>query len=411
MTRRPLPPCRPGFTDHVYATVHGVDLPLRVWPAKGARGGAKVPWVLWIHGGGYTAGKWTAPTAWVTRAFGDRGYAIASVGYRQQPQAALPDMLADCLAAALWCRLNLPALVGADPDAWLVAGSSGGGTLACLVAHAPLFSVPSTPGVLPGISDSSDLSAFGSRSDPYHSSPNPNLNPSPSPSLSPSDPSTLPAPRVLVNVYGVSNNADDHHHNTYRTAPVEDYYVADEAELAEALADRDPRNAITQSPWAYELPPAVSLSECRAALGLPNFVPERKHFARNDLWSYVARYRLLYTTMFRRETFPDVHGAAGREYWRHVMRYSALHLLDRAEGYPPTFLWHGTGDRDVRVQQSWEFGDRLRARGVPVGEVYPEGLGHTFDFEIQTPEDKGWEWVEEMLDFVDAHIDGDMESD
>lgn len=56
---RSLPRCPPGFTDHIFTTAHGVNLPLRVWPpARGksplaadltASGG--VPWLLWVHGG------------------------------------------------------------------------------------------------------------------------------------------------------------------------------------------------------------------------------------------------------------------------------------------------------------------------------------------------------------------------
>lgn len=357
MTRRPLPPCRPGFTDHVFKTAHGVDLPLRLWaaPPGSVRRRGGVPWVLWIHGGeyplsntpspppphspqltpgGYTAGKWSAPTAWVTRAFGDHGYAIASIGYRQQPQASMVDMLADCVDAASWCQANLPSLVGADPSAWVVAGSSGGGSLACLVAH--------------------------------HTHP-----------------------RVLVDVYGAPNAADDYHHNPHRKVAVEPYYVADECELADMLADRDKRNAITQSPWAYEIPPAVPLEETRAALGMPDFLPLREHFARNDLWSYVAKHRLLMPTVCRREDFKTQ-----REYWSHVTSLSSYHLLDgksRAD-YPPTFIMHGTADTDVRIEQSWEFGDKLRRMGIPVGEAFPEGKGHMFDFDLIVSARSGQGW-------------------
>ncbi|CAK9787361.1 unnamed protein product [Cutaneotrichosporon oleaginosum] len=339
MTRRPLPPCRPGFKDHIYKVTHSVELPIRVWPPLKRKRDGSVPWLLWIHG------------AWVTRAFGEHGYAIASVGYRQQPHASMADMLGDCLAAAAWCRAHLPRLVGADADAWVVGGSSGGASLACLVAHAPLHAA------------------------------------------------ALPPPRVLVDVYGAPNAADDYHHNPYRKVAVEEYYVADDAELADALADRDPRNAVTQSPWAYEMPPAVPLAECRAALGVPDFTPARHHFARNDLWSYVAKHRLLMPTVFRREEHTP------RTYWAHVTAHSAYHLLDRAETYPATFILHGTADVDVRIQQSWEFADKLRRKGVPVAEVYPEGKGHMFDFELVTPEDEGWdECIEACLDFVDEHI-------
>lgn len=236
----------------------------------------------------------------------------------------MEEMLADCVDAAAWCREHLPSLVGADPDAWVVGGSSGGASLACLVAHA-----------------------------------------------------ASPAPRVLIDVYGAPNAADDYHHNPYRKVVVEPYYVADEEELADALADRDPSNAVTQSPWAYEIPPAVPLEECRAALGVPDFEPMREHFARNDLWSYVAKHRLLMPTVFKRDSFKT-----DREYWNHVTSMSSYHLLDGKDSFMPTFIMHGTADIDVRIQQSWEFADKIRAKGVPVGEVYPEGKGHMFDFDL-----------------------------
>lgn len=46
---RPLPPLPQPTSEHVYRTVAGVDVPLRIWPSlkKGRR-----PWVFWIHGGG-----------------------------------------------------------------------------------------------------------------------------------------------------------------------------------------------------------------------------------------------------------------------------------------------------------------------------------------------------------------------
>jgi hypothetical protein len=44
-----ITPCPPGFSDHVYKISHGVEVPLRVWPAKGKD---RAPWLFWIHGGG-----------------------------------------------------------------------------------------------------------------------------------------------------------------------------------------------------------------------------------------------------------------------------------------------------------------------------------------------------------------------
>lgn len=51
-----ITPCPPGFSDHVYKVAHGVEVPLRVWPAKGRD---KAPWLFWIHGGGSGGRVWT----------------------------------------------------------------------------------------------------------------------------------------------------------------------------------------------------------------------------------------------------------------------------------------------------------------------------------------------------------------
>lgn len=43
----------PGpYSDHVYKSEHGVDIPLRVWPATSGKGPR--PYLVWYHGGGFT---------------------------------------------------------------------------------------------------------------------------------------------------------------------------------------------------------------------------------------------------------------------------------------------------------------------------------------------------------------------
>lgn len=41
------------FTDHVFATKSGVDLELRVFPARNVKAGDKVPYVMHVHGGAF----------------------------------------------------------------------------------------------------------------------------------------------------------------------------------------------------------------------------------------------------------------------------------------------------------------------------------------------------------------------
>jgi hypothetical protein len=44
-----ITPCPPGFSDHIFKVDHGVELPLRIWPAP--EGKKNAPWLLWFHGG------------------------------------------------------------------------------------------------------------------------------------------------------------------------------------------------------------------------------------------------------------------------------------------------------------------------------------------------------------------------
>jgi acetyl esterase/lipase len=95
--------------------------------------GAGLPLVVWIHGPDWRTGsKAECPIAWLV----DRGYAVASVGYRTSDVAVFPAQLDDCRAAVT--RLVADAEVwGIDPARVCVAGSGAGGHLAALVGYAP----------------------------------------------------------------------------------------------------------------------------------------------------------------------------------------------------------------------------------------------------------------------------------
>jgi acetyl esterase/lipase len=93
--------------------------------------GAGLPLVIWIHGPDWRTGsKAECPVAWLV----DRGYAVASVGYRTSDIAVFPAQLDDCRAAVT--RLVAEAEVwGIDPARVCVAGSGAGGHLAALVGY------------------------------------------------------------------------------------------------------------------------------------------------------------------------------------------------------------------------------------------------------------------------------------
>ena len=87
------------------------------------------PAVLWIHGGAWECGdKNPCPV----RDFAERGYVIASVGYRLSDEAAFPSQLQDCKSAVRWLRAHA-AEYGIDPARIGVWGESAGGHLAALL--------------------------------------------------------------------------------------------------------------------------------------------------------------------------------------------------------------------------------------------------------------------------------------
>lgn len=117
-------PTEPG-ADHLNANVYTPDL-----------GGARLPVLLWIHGGGFNAGCNRSPWYRGTR-FARDGVVCVSVNYRLGPEAFLemdgaPSNRAvlDWVAALRWVRENIAAF-GGDPGNVTIAGQSAG-SAACV---------------------------------------------------------------------------------------------------------------------------------------------------------------------------------------------------------------------------------------------------------------------------------------
>lgn len=385
----PLPRCPPGFSDHVFKRVHGLQLPLRYWPPRAVTGAsspqstsngsavpaadaaaaANAPWLLWVHGGGYTCGKWAHPTPWLLPAF--ERYGLVSVGYRLQPEASLADMTDDVVDAYRFARQVLGV-----SGRCVVGGASAGTTVAALATQRLLRSERSEP-------------------NQHHE---------------PGGPSDSEGPAAFLSVYGL---LDTHAYLLQERAapkdPTPSYLVSTDAELAEVYANPSPQDASTQNPWAEEMPPHVPLCEIRAHLGLPDYAPSEKELRRVDLYSYAAAHGNLVESVCRRSGFGTDAAFVDR-----VKRLSPRHVLDHGGGFVPTFLMHGLADDVVPASHSREFAARLREAGVPTHEVYVEGAGHVYDFGFEAPGDAGWdESVGPCLRFLDEHVglsvDGDGE--
>ena len=117
------------------------------------------PGVLFIHGGGFTAGdKAEYRSASVSADLARAGYVVVSCNYvlgAKDKPGVWPRNIADCRDAVRWMRANAEAL-GLDPDRIAVAGGSAGGYLALMVG---LSDDKTGPGGDPSAKHSAEVSA------------------------------------------------------------------------------------------------------------------------------------------------------------------------------------------------------------------------------------------------------------
>jgi len=98
----------------------------------GRQASEPLPLVVWIHGTTWRDGsKDDCPVTWLV----DKGYAVASVGYRLTDTAVFPAQFEDCLEAVDHLQTNAGTW-NLDPSRFVIAGSAAGGHLAALVGLA-----------------------------------------------------------------------------------------------------------------------------------------------------------------------------------------------------------------------------------------------------------------------------------
>ena len=91
----------------------------------------RLPLIVWIHGGGWH----TSPTArddYLPGRVVGRGYALASIDYRDSKTARFPAQVQDCKAAVRWLRAHA-GQYGIDPERVGTWGISAGGHLAAFL--------------------------------------------------------------------------------------------------------------------------------------------------------------------------------------------------------------------------------------------------------------------------------------
>ncbi|KAL1405927.1 hypothetical protein Q8F55_007607 [Vanrija albida] len=362
-----LPQVDPNFTDHIYATKHGVELSLRVWRADPTRpdgtpaGGTEhnpQPWILWAHGGGFTGGTHYVPPVWVLPAFLRSGVHVVSYAYRLAPHASLSDQVEDARDALRWCRDHLACFLGdvVDVDAYAVGGESAGGTLAL-------------------------LNGFLS-----------------------------PRPRAVVDVYGISDFSDAYYEPRIEGCGYDPGVVSgkfSEHEIETAIADRDLTYALLDvprlTPYGGAEHEHAAVDRFRKRARAPEFEYTPAHALRADVKTHIQATGRMLRVLTRYEAYDEAADWAAA-----AAAQGPLGRLEAEEGgaaFPPTFFLHGTGDRVVPLVHSTKLAAVLTGLGVDVGEAYEPGQDHGFDDKYTGPDVEGWDtYIAPLVRFVLGHL-------
>ncbi|MFD0667399.1 alpha/beta hydrolase [Ramlibacter sp. MAHUQ-53] len=110
----------------------GHALPARLYAGEGA---APRPWLLYLHGGGFTVGSIATHDTLCRELARRSGCAVVSLGYRLAPEHRFPVAVDDSWDALQWLVREGTSL-GLDPARFAVGGDSAGGTLATVCAIA-----------------------------------------------------------------------------------------------------------------------------------------------------------------------------------------------------------------------------------------------------------------------------------
>ena len=139
---------RRGFTQPAAPDVGGVldtrcdgphgAIPLRIYRPVGAgatpaSGSARLPVLVYYHGGGWTIGDLETHDVLCRQLCNGSGAVVVAVDYRMGPEHRFPAAVDDCLAATRWVR-GAAGELGIDAARLAVGGDSAGGNLAAVVA-------------------------------------------------------------------------------------------------------------------------------------------------------------------------------------------------------------------------------------------------------------------------------------
>ncbi len=131
---QPEPP-EVGQVRDLRADGPGGPIPLRAYRPLGSDAAARLPVLVYYHGGGWTIGDLDTHDTLCRELCNLSGCAVVAVDYRMGPEHRFPAAVDDVLAATRWVRAQADTL-GLDASRLAVGGDSAGGNLAAVVALA-----------------------------------------------------------------------------------------------------------------------------------------------------------------------------------------------------------------------------------------------------------------------------------
>jgi acetyl esterase len=111
----------------------GNSVPVRLYRPDRLSPDAKLPALLYAHGGGWVFGNLDSHDVLCAQLAIEAGIAVMAVDYRLAPEARFPAAFDDVVAGLQWLAAN-GASVGVDPNKLAIGGDSAGGNLAAAVS-------------------------------------------------------------------------------------------------------------------------------------------------------------------------------------------------------------------------------------------------------------------------------------
>ncbi|WWC98468.1 hypothetical protein V866_005359 [Kwoniella sp. B9012] len=337
----PTTPLTYGFTDHIVHSINKVDIALRVFPARDD--GTKRPWLIWVHGGAYIAGKHsTLPPS-------------------SSQHSTIKQTTTSSHSPTDYYLKSPSKTCGTTSPSNSTGGDSSGGHFATLAGFR--LSHTSPPKVI--------ISLYGivNPLDPYFEQE----------SEHEITPDYGTPPNVLMRML------EDREKSRARI------FAPWNWEMPPALTPEQ-----LEADWGYKY---EITDEDKRTMDLNNHI-HKKGIRMNLLFreeTFIWKERYVekvkkWSPIHLTDTLPNP--------------YQTIDDRQERKVYPPLCVLHGDEDRTVPFEQSKRFAEGLKKKGVAVKEIYPEGKGHTFDYVITGPNDEGWkDYIQPLISLVKIHLE------